>query len=716
MFRSFTTPVRSLLLTALAAIGISACGSKPSSGDDPLLWLEDPHGAEALEWARAATSRTREALGASPGQAEIRKELDALLQAAPTEPDVHVLGRHAMRLLRDAGHPYGLLQVAPLDDAGQPGDWRTVLDVAELREREGIPFELQAYELDNACLAPDYDRCLLRLSPAGGDEVEVREFDITRNAFVEDGFRVPKSRAFAHWLDTDTVLVMHTLDGAPTTLPGWPASARVWKRGEPLSAARVVFEGQPGDALLNATVVGHGSGARAVITRAIDYSTFETWLVDADGERQQLPFPTDIKGFGLGVVMDRYIVVQLAADAEIEGRTYAAETLLAYDTAKTGGDRISVVYQPGTEEFVDTAFGGVVGTRRGLVLVADRHLAQRVVQIEAGEDGWQARDVFEAAPGDTISLRGAGGRDGFVMALSGFLTPRSQVLVDGTGAQVQLARDPEIIDASGFTTELGSAVSKDGTSIDYFMLRPKHVVPGEQPLLMTGYGAFGISFRPGYFDPSVGGPALKLWLDRGGALVIPAIRGGGERGAQWHESVIREKRQTSYDDFIAVVEHLIASGFTRPERIGIFGMSNGGLLTATLGTQRPDLFSAVVSDVPLTDLIRMRHMGMGAAWMNEYGNPDVPEQAAAMLAYSPYQNVREGTRYPPFLITISTEDNRVGPGHARKFAYRLGEVGAPVFFYEDEEGGHGVSDALRNPELMALRMGFLIDRLMPAAN
>ena len=325
--------------------------------------------------------------------------------------------------------------------------------------------------------------------------------------------------------------------------------------------------------------------------------------------------------------------------------------------------------------------------------------------------------LFQADAGDTLTLRPAmDDRGGVVMSLSGFLSPRSQYLVAPDGARQLLARDPELIDASAFTTELGSATSKDGTRIDYFLLRPKQAAVDGHPLLLTGYGAFGISFRPGYFDAAVGGPALKLWLERGGALAIPAVRGGGERGAQWHQSVIREKRQTSYDDFIAVVEHLVASGFTRPQRIGIFGMSNGGLLTATMGTQRPDLFGAVVSDVPLTDLIRMRHMGMGAAWMNEYGNPDIPEQAAAMRAYSPYQNVHAGTAYPPFLVTISTEDDRVGPGHARKFAHRLAEAGAPTFFYEDEEGGHGVSDALRNPELMALRMGFLIDRLMPASS
>jgi prolyl oligopeptidase len=230
---------------------------------------------------------------------------------------------------------------------------------------------------------------------------------------------------------------------------------------------------------------------------------------------------------------------------------------------------------------------------------------------------------------------------------------------------------------------------------------------------MTGYGAFGISYRPGYFDYTVGGPAFKLWLDRGGSLAIPAIRGGGERGEAWHQAAIRKDRQRSYDDFIAVAEDLISTGYTTPKQIGVFGMSNGGLLSATLGTQRPDLFGAVVSDVPLTDLIRMRYMGMGAAWINEYGDPDKADEAAAMLAYSPLQNVRKGTTYPPFLVTISTEDNRVGPGHARKLAARLADAGAPVHFLEDEEGGHGVSDAFRNPELMALRMTFLINALIP---
>ena len=205
---------------------------------------------------------------------------------------------------------------------------------------------------------------------------------------------------------------------------------------------------------------------------------------------------------------------------------------------------------------------------------------------------------------------------------------------------------------------------------------------------------------------------MTLWLSRGGSLVIPIARGGGERGEAWHQAAIRERRQNSYDDFIAVIEKLIASGYSVPSKIGVFGMSNGGLLSAVLGTERPDLFGAVVSDVPLTDLIRLKEMGMGGAWVNEYGDAADPTMAKVLGSYSPYQNVRSDKHYPPFMITTSTSDDRVGPGHARKLAAKLESTGATVYFYEDTEGGHQVSDVLRNQQLLALRMSFLIDTLM----
>ncbi len=700
----------------LALILMGAC-SQVSATEDDLIWLESPHDAKALAWTREATNRTRQRLGALPSEKTIAAELTTVLAQAPAEPDQFLLGARAVRFLRDAANPYGLLQTTPRNAKGVARVWRTVLDVAELRKREGTALELQAYSLGNSCLAPAYTRCLLRLSPGGGDDVEIREFDLNKGVFVADGFKMDKSRAFAEWLGPDKLLVAHTLEGAPKTLAGWPASIRIWSRGTPLAQAKSVYEGQASDAVLQISTVGSGAQALGVITRAIDFSNFEVLLVNPNGKPELLPFPRSINSLGVLGASSRHVIAQLSQDVTMEGKLFKAETVVAYDASPSAheGHRVSAVYSPVDDEFVDAAFGGLATTRDDVLLIVNTNLRQRIIGSHFSNGQWTKREVFKACAGETLTVRSdERDRNEFIASISGFVTPRSQYLFREAGSRYLLAKDPVILDASGFTTEIGSAFSKDGTSVDYFLVKPLKAAsgPGPMPLLMTGYGAFGISVRPGYFDGSVGGPAMKLWLERGGSVAIPAIRGGGERGAAWHTAAIREKRQNSYDDFIAVAEQLVSTGFTSPDRIGIFGMSNGGLLTATLGIQRPDLFGAVVSDVPLTDLMRMRHMGMGAAWTNEYGDPDEPAQAKAILAYSPYQNVRDDTSYPPFLITISTEDNRVGPGHARKLAYKLDRAGATTYFYEDEEGGHDVSDAFRNPELMGLRMSFLIDTLM----
>jgi len=681
-------------------------------------WLEEPHGERALAWARATTAASQQAIGKLPVYPQVKAELATALATGAAEPDITLMGPRALRFLRDATHPHGLLQVAQRDQAGLPGAWKTVLDVARLRQTEGIPFELQAYDFSGACLAPAFSRCLLRLSPGGGDEVEIREFDLDRAAFVDGGFRTPKARAFAEWLGPDQLLVEHTADGAPKTMAGWPASVRLWTRGTSLKQAREVYAAEPSDAIVQLFAVGDGAKRRGVIVRSINYSTFEVFAVAQDGGLQKAVLPRSLKPMAVQAIVGDQVVVQLGTDEVVEGIRYPAETLLAWSTdpGVPEGKKVSRIYTPGEGDYL----GGrsdIASVHGKLAIVVNRQLVPRVLLASPTASGWQVEEALAGRPGDNISVRGGGSpADDLIIATNGFVTPRRQELFRAGQPLQLLAKDPVLFDESRYVTEIRTATSRDGTTVDYYLLRPKTPAStGPQPVFMTGYGAFGISYRPGYFDYSVGGPAFKLWLDRGGSLAIPAIRGGGERGEAWHQAAIRKDRQRSYDDFIAVAEQLVSTGYTTPKQIGVFGMSNGGLLSATLGTQRPDLFGAVVSDVPLTDLIRMRYMGMGAAWINEYGDPDKPDEAAAMLAYSPMQNVRKGTIYPPFLVTISTEDNRVGPGHARKLASRLADAGAPVYFLEDEEGGHGVSDAFRNPELMALRMTFLINALIPGS-
>lgn len=293
------------------------------------------------------------------------------------------------------------------------------------------------------------------------------------------------------------------------------------------------------------------------------------------------------------------------------------------------------------------------------------------------------------------------------------LVPASLRLLRAGKVGPVLASEPAAFDASGMVAESRQARSKEGTMIDYYLIRPRTIKPGQvTPTLMTGYGAFAISMTPAYFGFDIGGKGAKLWFKRGGAIAIPAIRGGGERGEASHRVAMQDKRQNSYDDFIAVAEDLVKGGFTRPSQMGVFGLSNGGLLAASICLQRPGLFGAVVSDVPLIDMPRFQVMGMGGAWTGEYGDPRDPAMEKILRTYSPLHIARAGVRYPTFLVTTAMSDNRGGPGHSRKMVARLQELGAPTYLYEDTDGGHGVSDPLQRPELMALRMTFLIDTLM----
>jgi len=686
---------------------------KSTDGLESLKWLESPTDPHALEWAREQTRRSQDDLKQKASYSGVLAELHRTLKASAPIPDVVLLGARAVRFDRDSSNPHGVLQVAERSPTGI-GPWRTVLDVGALRKAEGKPYELQWSSARDSCLPPAYDRCVLRLSPAGSDEVELREFDLSTGQFVEGGFRTPASRTFAVWMDKDRLAICHVLYDSPKTIAGWGAAVRIWHRGDALAQAQAVFQAPSTDALLQLYGIGEGADRRVIVARAVDYSHFAMTLLAPDGATTSVGLPARLKPFGLLATTARHLIVQLAEDANIEGRRIPAETVLAYDVTAASGQRVQVVYSPRQGEFLNDPIFGITATQSAVYLVATRKLVPRLISANPGPGGWVTREEFGADVGQSLKIGGADpvGSD-LIVQTTGFLTPARLERWHPESQRVLVQTEETAFDASRFVVEVRSARSKDGTSIDYYLVRPRQLQTGSPtPTLMTGYGAFGISFTPGYLDAEVGGRSLKVWLERGGALVLPAIRGGGERGEAWHHAAIRYRRQLSYDDFAAVAESLVKSRFTSPAHLGVFGTSNGGLLAATMGTQRPDLFGAVVSDVPLTDMLRFPKMGMGAAWMDEYGNPDNPADAKVLSTYSPLQNVSKGVHYPPFLLTISTSDNRVGPGHARKLAARLLEVGSTVYFLEDEEGGHGVSDPLIRPEVMAARMTFLIDNLM----
>jgi len=687
-------------------------GAVDAAADD-LQWLEPPHDPRPLAWAHEATSASMKVLQASASYAPLLEELRRINADAGQVSPIGLAGARAIRLHKTAEDPKGLLQVAAWD--GQKIEaWRTVLDVGRLGRAEGRDLVLY-WSLSS--LGPDGDRCLLDLHERGGDESELREFDLSTGRFVAGGFALPKSRMQATWIDADTLLVGHTVGDAPKTMTGMPAQALVWRRGTPIERAQTVLSLEQQHALFLPLAAG-GQG-HAVIAQAIDYSTFALHCVNAEGQVRKLALPATLK-MAFGANAD-HVFAQVSAAVTLDGKVVSRDSVVAASLRTPVGEReapFELVHPAVDGETVDVGFGFAVSAQS--VCIPVRSGLELRVDLAKRENGrWSVRKWIGPEAGVTPQVVEAGhaADDGFVVMRNGFLVPPQQAWVQSGGGHVLLDSSPPAMAVENLRVDVRRATGRDGQEVDYFIVGPRHRSDRFVPTLMTGYGAFGISLSPAYFTngfsgTAFGGATLKLWLERGGALVVPAIRGGGERGSAWHAAAMRDQRQRSYDDFHAVAESLIAERYTARDRLGVFGLSNGGLLAAVAGTQRPDLYGAIVSDVPLADMLRFPEMGMGAAWINEYGDPKDPQAAAWLAKYSPVHNVKPGVDHPAFLVTVATTDNRVGPGHARKLAKRLMDVGAKVFFLEPEEGGHGVSDPLQQPEVMAMRATFFIDELM----
>jgi prolyl oligopeptidase len=285
---------------------------------------------------------------------------------------------------------------------------------------------------------------------------------------------------------------------------------------------------------------------------------------------------------------------------------------------------------------------------------------------------------------------------------SGFDTPSRLLYWAADGEPNEIKRAPSFFDAADLVVTQNFARSDDGTAIPYFVVGHRHV-EATGPTLLGGYGGFEVARTPGY-DGVLG----RLWLSRGGTYVLANIRGGGEYGPTWHTQAMREGRHLVAEDFASVARDLVERGITTVEQLGAQGGSNGGLLMGIMLTQYPELFGALVCSVPLLDMRRFHLLLAGASWIAEYGDPDNPDDWAFISEYSPYQKVSANRSYPPVLITTSTRDDRVHPGHARKMTAALEAAGHTVHYYENIEGGHaGAADNSQTAFRSALIYRFL---------
>lgn len=676
--------------------GASAVRAAERVVEDPYLWLEAVDDAKALDWVRAGNAVSTRELEASPDFAPIHDRLLTILDSEARIPYVTKIGDRYYNFWRDAKQVRGVWRRTTLEEyAKAEPAWETVLDLDALAAAEHDNWVWKGAE----CRYPDYQRCLLQLSRGGGDAVVVREFDLVEKAFVADGFATPEAKTEITWAGRDRVYVASDFGPGSLTDSGYPRTVREWRRGTPLAEAVEVFAGATDDVASSAVVIDSAGQHHELIRRTTTFYSGEYWL-KVDGAFQRLAVPDDAQ---VGFWRDQ-LTVELRSDWAIGGKVHPGGALLAIGVAEflAGQRDFATLYTPGPRK----SLSGLAGLQSALIVNELDNVRSRLYLLKPGRDGWSRTPIEAPAFGALgVSAVDDDSSDDYWLTVTDFLTPTTlyRAGLDGGAAQ-RLKALPAYFDASGLEIVQHQVTSKDGTRVPYFQVSRKGLkLDGRNPTLLYGYGGFEVSMLPSY-----GAGVGASWLERGGVYVLANIRGGGEFGPAWHQAALKQDRQRAFDDFIAIAENLIGRGVTSPPHLGIQGGSNGGLLMGVMLTQRPELFGAVVCQVPLLDMRRYHRLLAGASWIGEYGNPDLPEEWAWIARYSPYQNLKADAKYPRVLFTTSTRDDRVHPGHARKMAARMAQQGHDVLYYENIEGGHG--GAANNPQLArmtALAYAFL---------
>ena len=692
----------------LASLAVTALLTGPAhartmSNPDPYLWLEDVTGDKSLDWVRAQNAVSRKQLTSDAGFEVLRKDLRAILDSEARIPDVIQRGGYWYNFWRDQAHPAGLWRrTTPVEFRKPAPAWELLLDLDALNAAEQANFVWHGAD----CLKPDYNRCLVALSRGGSDADETREFDVGARAFVKEGFFRPEAKGALSWRDKDSVYVATDFGAGSMTASGYARIAKLWTRGTPMSAAHTVFEVQPTD-LAVSVYRDHDTGfERDLAYRLVAFYKDQLFLLDPKtGKPRQLGLPDSASKS----VHREWLMIELRDALAESGRTFPAGSLLAIDIQRflAGARDWTALFTPDAHN----SLSGATWTRHHLLLNVLEDVKSRITVLTPQADGTWSRAPLDGAPAlgaVTIAAVDDEASDDYLMQVTDFLTPSSLLLGRVGKAPELLKQLPAFFEAGGLEATQHFATSKDGTKVPYFVVAHKDVkANGRNPTLLYGYGGFEVSMLPQY-SAGVG----RGWLSQGGVYVLANIRGGGEYGPRWHSAALRENRNKAYEDFAAVAQDLIDRGITSPPHLGIQGGSNGGLLMGNMLVMYPQLFGAIVCQVPLLDMKRYSHLLAGASWMAEYGDPDKPEDWAFLQRYSPYQNVRAEALYPPVLFTTSTRDDRVHPGHARKMMARMQEQGHDVLYYENIEGGHGGAANNEQAALMqALSWTFLKQKL-----
>ena len=631
--------VAGVMVVAVLSVCPFARAQQSADPADKYIYLEDVSSPRALAWVKDENARSAKVLEADPHfqpfvaeALKIAEDPDRLAMPEEKGDDIY-------NFWRDAQHLHGILRKTSKADYLSPTPhWKTVIDYDALAAADKTSWV--SHGLD--CKYPGNDLCMVTLSAGGEDASTQREFDLRNGQFVAGGFILPTSKQSVTWRDADTLYVARDWGPGTMTKSGYPFVVKEWKRGTPLESAREVYRGKQTDIQAAVSVLDDAQGDKLTIfERGIDFFSHEVEVLTPAGPKNlAIPLKSNLAG-----LLDGRLLLTIDEDWTPAGhnRTFKQGSLLEMNLKQVLADpahlKPAVVFEPSSEEFME----GASTTRSHLLITTLNHVQGRAYVYTPSPSGWTRKPLPVPQNAAVAVVDASNTTEDFFLLISGFLTPSSVYAGSADTAKLALARSQKaLFDASNQIVEQFDATSTDGTKVPYFVVHEKGIkYDGSNPTLLTAYGGFQLSETPSY-SAYTG----KLWLEHGGVFALANIRGGGEFGPAWHEAGLKTKRQHIYDDFAAVGQDLITRKITSPKHLGIQGGSNGGLLMGVEMTQHPDLWGAVVIQVPLLDMLRFEQIAAGASWVGEYGTVSVPEERTFPRWHQPLQPAQARRKLP----------------------------------------------------------------------
>jgi prolyl oligopeptidase len=669
--------------------------------EDKYLWLEEVDGKKALQFVEKQNNATVSELSTEKDYQDIYNKNLAILNSTEkiAYPTIH--GNYAYNFWKDKDHVRGIWRRTTLESykTGNPV-WETLLDIDQLSETDGKKWVYKGSE----GLYPDYNRFLIQLSDGGGDAVYIKEFDVNTKQFIKDGFTIAEAKGSASYVDKNTLIVSTNFGEGTMTTSGYPRQVKLWKRGKLLKDAQLLYEAETTDVFASGFIIRDGDKQHTILVKFSSYLSIQSsvWL-----KNNIIPLDIPKDAQPTGILQNNQFVIQLKSDWTVNNKTYSTGKLISLNFTELlkGNKDIKVILKP--DKF--SSISGISATKNKLLVNVLTDVTSNLFVYSFTNGDWTSQKVDAPKLGALDVVATSNLSDQYFFDFENFIIPTTLYLGDASSNTFESFQSlPAYFDASNLEVKQYKATSKDGTMIPYFMVSRKDIkMDGTNPTLVYAYGGFELSERPRY-RATTG----VSWLNKGGVFVLANIRGGGEYGPKWHLDAIKENRQNAFDDLYAVSEDVIAKKITSPKHLGAMGGSNGGLLVGVAFTQRPDLYNAIVCQVPLLDMQRYNKLLAGASWMSEFGNPDIPEEWAYIKKYSPYHNLKEGTNYPEVYFGTSTRDDRVHPGHARKMVAKMNDMGYKTYYYENTEGGHaGSSTNEQSAKSNALTYSYLLKKL-----